>query len=103
MKANARARVIYGWQVTDCTVTMTHSGYSMGCGEHHTGEHRNLTPLVLMEGAEARPTPSCMNRCIAFHSSPGRHGSDGYCLYWHSCVPFPQTPVLRGSVVPARG
>jgi ribosomal protection tetracycline resistance protein len=37
---------IYGWQVTDCTVTMTHSGYSSVSST--AGDFRNLTPLVLM-------------------------------------------------------
>jgi ribosomal protection tetracycline resistance protein len=37
---------IYGWQVTDCTVTMTHSGYSSVSST--AGDFRHLTPLVLM-------------------------------------------------------
>ncbi|MFD9902727.1 GTP-binding protein [Streptomyces sp. NPDC059063] len=37
---------LYGWQVPDCTVTMTHSGF---CSIRSTaGEFRGLTPLVLM-------------------------------------------------------
>jgi ribosomal protection tetracycline resistance protein len=49
---------LHGWQVTDCTVTMTHSGYA---GRHSLGhqpfnksmsstgwDFRHLTPLVLM-------------------------------------------------------
>jgi ribosomal protection tetracycline resistance protein len=49
---------IYGWQVTDCTVTMTHSGYWARQSHAHgtfdksmsstAGDFRNLTPLVLM-------------------------------------------------------
>jgi ribosomal protection tetracycline resistance protein len=49
---------IYGWQVTDCTVTMTHSGYAPRQSHAHatfdksmssTGaDFRNLTPLVVM-------------------------------------------------------
>jgi len=49
---------IYGWQVTDCTVTMTHSGYWPRQSHSHAvfdksmsstaGDFRNLTPLVLM-------------------------------------------------------
>jgi ribosomal protection tetracycline resistance protein len=49
---------IYGWQVTDCTVTMTHSGYYARQSSAHggfdksmsstAGDFRNLTPLVLM-------------------------------------------------------
>ncbi|MER6734443.1 translation factor GTPase family protein [Streptomyces puniciscabiei] len=37
---------LYGWQVPDCVVTMTHSGF---CSIRSTaGEFRGLTPLVLM-------------------------------------------------------
>ncbi|MFF3483272.1 GTP-binding protein [Streptomyces sp. NPDC002701] len=49
---------IHGWQVTDCTVTMTHSGYSPRQSHAHQGfdksmsstgaDFRGLTPLVLM-------------------------------------------------------
>jgi len=49
---------LYGWEVTDCTVAMTHSGYLAKHGLGHqrfnksissTGEDfRKLTPLVLM-------------------------------------------------------
>lgn len=35
-----------GWQVTDCMVTMTHSGYSSVSST--AGDFRGLTPLVLM-------------------------------------------------------
>ena len=50
---------IYGWQVTDMTVTMTHSGYYPRQSHAHAhfdksmsstaGDFRNLTPLVLMD------------------------------------------------------
>jgi ribosomal protection tetracycline resistance protein len=50
---------IHGWRVTDCTVTMTHSGYSPRQSHAHQGfdksmsstgaDFRGLTPLVLME------------------------------------------------------
>jgi ribosomal protection tetracycline resistance protein len=49
---------IYGWQVADCTVTMTHSGYYPRQSHMHgtfdksmsstAGDFRNLTRLVLM-------------------------------------------------------
>jgi ribosomal protection tetracycline resistance protein len=49
---------IHGWQVTDCAVTMTHSGYWPRQSHAHqrfdksmsstAGDFRNLTPLVLM-------------------------------------------------------
>ncbi|MGW0474184.1 GTP-binding protein [Streptomyces coeruleorubidus] len=50
---------LYGWQVTDCTVTMTHSGYSPRQSHAHQGfdksmsstgaDFRGVTPLVLVE------------------------------------------------------
>ncbi|WP_328492365.1 TetM/TetW/TetO/TetS family tetracycline resistance ribosomal protection protein [Streptomyces sp. NBC_00414] len=50
---------IHGWQVTDCTVTMTRSGYSPRQSHAHQGfdksmsstgaDFRGLTPLVLMD------------------------------------------------------
>ncbi|MFE0380225.1 GTP-binding protein [Streptomyces inhibens] len=49
---------LYGWQVEDCTVTMTHSGYWARQSHSHgvfdksmsstSGDFRHLTPLVLM-------------------------------------------------------
>jgi ribosomal protection tetracycline resistance protein len=49
---------LYGWSVPDCTITMTHSGYSPRQSHAHAtfdksmsstaGDFRNLTPLVLM-------------------------------------------------------
>ncbi|MFE4214058.1 GTP-binding protein [Streptomyces sp. NPDC056844] len=50
---------IHGWQVTDCTVTLTHSGYWPRQSHSHAvfdksmsstaGDFRHLTPLVLMD------------------------------------------------------
>jgi ribosomal protection tetracycline resistance protein len=50
---------LHGWQVTDCVVTMTHSGYWPRQSHSHgtfdasmsstAGDFRNLTPLVLMD------------------------------------------------------
>jgi ribosomal protection tetracycline resistance protein len=50
---------LHGWPVTDCLVTMTHSGYSARQSHAHavfdksmsstSGDFRNLTPLVLMD------------------------------------------------------
>ncbi|MDX6235829.1 MAG: ribosomal protection tetracycline resistance protein [Kribbellaceae bacterium] len=57
---------IYGWQVTDCTVVMTHSGYSARQSHSHgvfdksmsstAGDFRNLTPLVLMDALQQAVT-----------------------------------------------
>ncbi|MGY6026630.1 GTP-binding protein [Streptomyces spinosirectus] len=53
------AQGLHGWQVTDCTVTMTHSGYSPRQSHAHQGfdksmsstgaDFRGVTPLVLIE------------------------------------------------------
>lgn len=57
---------VHGWQVTDCTVTMTHSGYSPRQSHAHQGfdksmsstgaDFRGLTPLVLMDALRAAGT-----------------------------------------------
>ena len=69
---------IYGWQVTDCTVTMTHAGYWARQSSAHggfdksmsstSGDFRNLTPLVLMR-ALSRPAARFTNRSTASVSS----------------------------------
>ena len=55
----ALAEGLHGWQVIDCTVTMTRSGYCARQSHAHgtfdksmsstAGDFRNLTPLVLMD------------------------------------------------------
>jgi ribosomal protection tetracycline resistance protein len=60
---------IYGWEVTDCEVTMTHSGY---LGKHSLGharftkslsstgeDFRKLTPLVVMSALQRAGTVVC--------------------------------------------
>jgi ribosomal protection tetracycline resistance protein len=57
---------IYGWQVTDCTVTMTHSGYLARHSHAHQGfakemsstgaDFRGLTPLVVMSALKEAGT-----------------------------------------------
>ncbi len=57
---------IYGWQVTDCTVTMTRSGYAPRQSHAHQGfdksmsstgaDFRGLTPLVLMSALKRAGT-----------------------------------------------
>lgn len=57
---------IHGWQVTDCAVTMTHSGYWPRQSHSHAvfdksmsstaGDFRNLTPLVLMNALKQAGT-----------------------------------------------
>jgi ribosomal protection tetracycline resistance protein len=47
---------LYGWQVTDCTVSLTHSAYPAGST---TADSRNLTPLVLMSALKRAGTVVC--------------------------------------------
>ena len=47
---------LYGWQVTDCAVTLTHSADPPGSS---TADCRNLTPLVLMRALEQAGTVVC--------------------------------------------
>jgi ribosomal protection tetracycline resistance protein len=48
---------LYGWQVTDCTVAMTHSGYISPSST--AGDFRKLTPLVLMRALQQAGTAVC--------------------------------------------
>ena len=48
---------LYGWQVTDCTLTMTHSGYSSAASV--AADFRNLTPLVVMDALKRAGTAVC--------------------------------------------
>jgi ribosomal protection tetracycline resistance protein len=60
---------LYGWQVTDCTVTMTRSGYLARHSHAHQGfakemsstgaDFRGLTPLVLMSALKQAGTVVC--------------------------------------------
>jgi ribosomal protection tetracycline resistance protein len=48
---------LHGWQVPDCTVTMTHCGYDSVMST--AGDFRNLTPLVLMDALRRAGTTVC--------------------------------------------
>jgi ribosomal protection tetracycline resistance protein len=50
---------LYGWQVTDCIVTMTHSVRLRHFATSTPAEHRNLTPLVLMRALKQAGTVVC--------------------------------------------
>ncbi len=60
---------LYGWQVTDCTVTLTDTGYSPRSSHAHQGfnkatsstgeDFRKLTPLVLMSALQQAGTVVC--------------------------------------------
>jgi ribosomal protection tetracycline resistance protein len=48
---------LYGWQVTDCIITLTHSGYSSPSSTPR--DFRLLTPLVLMSALQQAETVVC--------------------------------------------
>ncbi len=48
---------LYGWEVTDCTVTLTHSGYVSP--DSSASDFRKLTPLVLMSALKQAGTVVC--------------------------------------------
>jgi ribosomal protection tetracycline resistance protein len=48
---------LFGWQVTDCTVTLTDCGYR--APETTAGDFRRLTPLILMRALEQAGTVVC--------------------------------------------
>jgi ribosomal protection tetracycline resistance protein len=60
---------LHGWQVADCTVTMTHAGYLARHSHAHQGfakemsstgeDFRKLTPLVLMAALREAGTAVC--------------------------------------------
>jgi ribosomal protection tetracycline resistance protein len=97
---------IYGWQVTDCTVTMTHSGYWPRQSHAHqgfdksmsstAGDFRNLTPLILM---------TALNRAgTAVYEPMHRFNLDIPADTFGQMLPalarlgaVPQTPSIRGS------
>lgn len=48
---------LHGWEVTDCAVAMTHSGYTSPSST--AADFRNLTPLVLMNALKDAGTVVC--------------------------------------------
>ena len=74
---------LHGWQVTDCAVTMTHSGYWARQSHAHggfdksmsstAGDFRNLTPLVLMDALQQAGTGVYEPMHRFRLETPGRH------------------------------
>ncbi len=85
---------IYGWEVTDCTVTMTHSGYSSVSST--AGDFRLLTPLVLMSALKQAGTIVCepMHR---FHLEIPADTFGRILPVLAQLRAVPQTPAMRGS------
>jgi ribosomal protection tetracycline resistance protein len=85
---------LHGWQVTDCTVTVTHSGYSSPGST--AADFRKLTPLVLMSALKQAGTVVC-EPIHRFHLElpADTLGATAPALAWLGAVP--QTSAMRGS------
>ncbi len=98
---------IYGWQVTDCLVTMTHSGYTPRQSHSHqgfnkamsstAGDFRSLTALVLMDALKEAGTTVC-EPIHRFHLEEIPADMLGAVLpALGRLQAVPQTPLMRGS------
>jgi len=86
---------LYGWQVTDCTVTMTHSGFWSRPGSN-AADFRNLTPLVVMTALQRAGTVVC-EPFLRFHLE-GPIGTLGPTLPALARLhAVPETSVVHGS------
>jgi ribosomal protection tetracycline resistance protein len=84
---------IHGWRVTDCAVTMTHSGY---CPVSTARDFRLLTPLVLMSALKQAGTVVCE----PIHRFHLEFPADTLGALWPALTRLravPQTPTMRGS------
>ena len=103
---------IYGWQVTDCTITLTRSGYWPRQSHAHgtfdasmsstAGDFRNLTPLVLMSALQqggTRVYEPVLRFCLEMPADV--FGAMLPVLAGLNVIP--QTPVIRGSLCALEG
>lgn len=97
---------IYGWQVTDCMVTMTHSGYLPRQSHAHQGfsksmsstgeDFRNLTPLVVMSALKQARTVIC-EPIHRFHLEAPADTLGPLLPLLARLHAVPQTPAIRAS------
>ncbi|MGI8553318.1 MAG: GTP-binding protein, partial [Dehalococcoidia bacterium] len=85
---------LYGWQVSDCTVTMTHSGYSSPAST--AGDFRKLTPLVLMSALKQAGTMVC-EPIHRFHLDGPADTLGPALRVLARLYAVPQSPAIRGS------
>jgi ribosomal protection tetracycline resistance protein len=98
---------LYGWQVTDCTVTMTHSGYLPRQSHAHQGfskamsstgeDFRKLTPLVLMSALQQAGTMVC-EPIHRFHLEFPADTLAAVLPTLARLHTVPETPVIRDSL-----
>lgn len=85
---------LYGWQVTDCTVTMTHSGYSPPGSS--ASDFRYLSPLVLMSALKQAGTVVC-EPIHRFHLEGPADTLGSTLRILAGLYAVPQAPAMRGS------
>jgi ribosomal protection tetracycline resistance protein len=89
-----------GWQVIDCAVAMTHSGYSAPSST--AGDFRMLTPLVLMNALQAAGTVVCEPIHHVSIDTPTE--AVGHVLSALARLDaVPQAPAVRGSLSTIEG
>ena len=102
---DALGRGLHGWPVTDCRVTMTHSGYWPRQSHAHqkfdksmsstAGDFRNLVPLVLAEAL--RRAGTCVFEPIhAFHLEIPPDTLGVVLPALAQCGAVPRAPTVRG-------
>ncbi len=85
-----------GWQVTDCTVTMTHSVRLRMFPSSTAADHRNLTPLVLMSALKQAGT-MVYEPIHRFHLEVPTDTLGPLLPVLARLHGVPQTPAVRGS------
>ena len=88
---------LHGWEVTDCMVTMTHSGYAPRQSHAHAtfdksmsstaGDFRNLTRLVLMAALQRGRHPRVRADAPLPARAPGRHARTDAARAGPACAP----------------
>jgi ribosomal protection tetracycline resistance protein len=84
---------MYGWQVTDCAVTMTHTGY---CPASTARDFRLLTPLVLMSALKQAGTVVC-EPFHRFHLEFPADTLGAIVRVLTRLNAVPETPTMQGS------
>jgi ribosomal protection tetracycline resistance protein len=106
------AQGIYGWQVTDCSVTLTHSGYLARHSHAHQGfsksmsstgtDFRGLTPLVLMSALKEAGTV-VYEPIHRFHLEVPADALGPLLPALGRLQAVPQTPTVQGSTCTLEG
>jgi ribosomal protection tetracycline resistance protein len=91
---------LHGWQLSDCTVTMTDSGYQSP--ETTPGDFRKLTPLVLMSALKQAGTIVC-EPIHRFQLEIPAHTLGRMMPVLAQLHAVPQTPVMHGSACTLEG